>query len=139
LLAYQFFNLRDVVNFGGTGESKCAAFLKSPSRPAYAMDVVFVQHRHVEVDDMGYFGNVNAAGSDIGGDKNPQVPLLEFVHCVDAGILSLVGVDHTDWAVPFAFQEVVDAVSYCFCAGENHHAVKGFPVGQEMVKKVDLG
>ena len=41
------------------------------------MDEVFRNLRQIEVHDMGGADDVNPAGSDVGRDKNPVIPLLK--------------------------------------------------------------
>ena len=54
-------------------------FLPAAAGAADAVDIVLGVDRHVEVDDVGHVGDVEAARGDVGRDQHLDVPLLNVV------------------------------------------------------------
>src|SRR5207302_1511932 len=44
-----------------------------------AMDVIVGVVRHVEIEDVAYHGNIEAAGGDVGGDQHRNLTLAKLV------------------------------------------------------------
>src|SRR5207249_828592 len=61
--------------------------------PPQAMDVVLGAVRHVEVDDVRQLLDVDAAGGDVGGDEDRDLPRLEAGEGLGPLRLAAVAVD----------------------------------------------
>ncbi len=86
----------DVVLVGRGQKSDGRARVIGTTRAPDAVDVVFVNDRHVEVDDVTDFRHVNATRCHVGGHQYPNFAVFEGFHCVDARVLALVSVNDAD-------------------------------------------
>src|SRR2546425_4314199 len=64
-----------------------------PGRPSHAVHVVLGAVRHVEVDDVGQLLDVDAAGGDVGGDEDGNLPRLQAGEGLRPLRLAAVAVD----------------------------------------------
>src|SRR5690606_8240473 len=58
-----------------------------------AVDVIFRHVGQIEIHYLGQLGNIQAAGSDVGGHQDGHLAVLEFAQGLGAGPLALVGMD----------------------------------------------
>ncbi len=57
------------------------------------MDIVIVGLRLAVVDDVGYVGDIDTAGGDVGGNQDVDLVVLELFECSLALVLALAAVD----------------------------------------------
>src|SRR3989454_12426680 len=84
---------RNVALLLGRHEEECIARRLGPGRPSHAMDVVLGAVGHVEVDDVRQLLDVDAAGGDVGGDEDRDLPRLEAGEGLGPLRLAAVAVD----------------------------------------------
>ena len=71
------------------------------------MDVVVRVTRYGGIDHPLRLWHIDAAASDVRGNEDLNVPGTEFVHGIDAGILSLVAVHSPDTDFKRALEKFV--------------------------------
>jgi hypothetical protein len=98
----------------GGGESRFA----SSARSANAVDVVINVTGHVVVDDVGNVVNVEASGSDVGGDEVGGLSCSEGAKGLLSVLLDTVAVDRSG-RESFAYQKIFEQIGFAFGLDED--------------------
>ena len=101
--------------------------------PADAVDIAFRHLRQIEIDHMGDAVDVDAAGSDVGGDQNAGAAGPKILQRALACILRFVAVD--GFGLVAAFRKLGrDLVGAMLGAGEHDHPAHVFVLQQRVQK-----
>ena len=92
-LFQQLLNVFEHGQLAVIAEGDGRAPLPCAARPADPMDIGFGDLGEVVVEDIGQVLDVQATGSDVRGDQDPQLPRLELPQALLPGGLGLVAVD----------------------------------------------
>jgi len=91
-----------------------------PSGAPDAVQVDVAVSGRIEVDDMADAGHVEAAGSDISGNHNGEVPALETAECLLALSLRTITVQACN-AKPCVCDLACNFIGAMFGAGKDEH------------------
>ena len=94
-----------------------------------AVDVVFVGHGEVIIDDVGDAGDIDAAGGDIGSDEDADFAGFEGFEGAEAMILGFIGMEGGDFEAR-GFEFAGDAIGAVFGSGEDEDGIVG-GIGEE--------
>src|SRR5690606_19639454 len=117
-----FFDVAQIRGFFCFAKGDGGAVASGASGAADAVDVAFGLVRQIEVEDVGYVVDVDAARGDIGGDKHACFTVFEAVERTVARALAFVAVDGSSRVAGFG-QLLAEAIGTVLGAGENDGAV----------------
>ena len=104
---------------------------------ADAVDVIFGMMRHVEIEDVADFGNVEAAGGDIGGDQERCLALAELLERGRARRLVHVAVQR-DGAEAVTHQRFVQQRDFALAVAEDDRVLEVFGRADQPAQDVAL-
>src|ERR1700677_2947527 len=113
---------KDVRGVGGDHEREGIAGLFGATGAANAMNVVLGMLGHVVIDDVADVGDVEAAGSDVGGHQNFVAAIAEALQGFFAFALGAVGMEDGDGVIVF-LEEAGDLIGTMLGAAKDNYGV----------------
>ena len=135
-LAGQFLDGVQVLAVLGRGDGEGPAWATGPPGAADAVDVILGMGRHVEIEDVAHFRDVEAAGGDVGTDQKLELAGLEFAQGLGAHRLRHVAVQPEGFE-PMAGQRPVDGIDVALAVAE-YQRVFGLFLADQLTERGPL-
>ena len=122
ILADKALNGHDMAGVFGNHKGKGVAACFHSAGAAYSVDVVFRVLGDIVINDMAYFGDIESAGSDIGGDEDLEAAFAEAAERLFALALGAIGMQD-GYGMVISFKHAGRAVGPLFGAAKNDNGV----------------